>query len=258
MPADTVVYIHGMFMTSRCWEDWIPFTEARGFRVEAPGWPGRDKPVEALRQEHPNRGLARMGLSHVMRHYERIVSAMQKPPILIGHSMGGLVVQKLLNRGLGAAGVAVNSAPPVGAFTLKWSFLRCNLPLMNFFANGMPLVEAFSTFQYAFVNGMPLEKQQAIYDRQAVPESRRVAQQSLGPAGFIHFRTPRAPLLLVAGGNDHIIPASLNRMNARLYAKSAGVTDFKEFPGRTHYVIGQDGWEDVAAYALDWAARNSG
>jgi pimeloyl-ACP methyl ester carboxylesterase len=253
MSSKSIVFVHGMFMTPLCWEQWVGYFQSQGFTCAAPAWPGRDRPVEALRAAHPDPALGRLTLADVVEHMAEFVRALPGKPVLIGHSMGGLVVQLLLQRGLGAAGVAVDSAPPAGVFTAQPSFLRANWPMINpFISAGEPRRMSFADFQYAFVNGMPAEAQKAAYDRYVVPESRRVPRQSLTSVGRVDFRKPHAPLLLIAGADDHIVPAGLNRTNYARHKASASVTDFKEFSGRVHFIIGQAGWEEVAGYVQAW------
>ena len=195
--------------------------------------------------------MGRLTLSHVVDHMAMAISKLERKPVLVGHSMGGLVVQLLLQRGLGAAGVAISSAPPMGVITAQWPFLKSNWPHITPFADqGVPIAMTFERFQYTFVNGLPLAEQQAAFERYVVPESRRVPRKSL--FARIDFKQEHAPLLFVAGGNDHLIPAALNKTNYARYRRSASTTDFKEFPGRTHFIVGQSGWEEVADYALDW------
>ena len=256
MATKRIVFIHGMFMTPTCWDQWVKYFTDKGYECVAPAWPLRDKSVAELRAMHPDPKLAALTLTNVLDHMTKIINGLGEKPILIGHSMGGLVVQILLQRGLAAAGVAVDPAPPQGVFTTKWSFLKANWPAINPFASkDMPMKMSFEQFQYAFVNSLPLEQQRAAYENLVVPESRRVPGESLTPTGRIDFRKPGAPLLLIAGGNDNIIPASLNRSNFAKYQRPDSVTEFKEFPGRTHFTIGQDGWETVADYALAWLGR---
>lgn len=255
MKTRTILLIHGMFMTPLCWENWIPHYESKGYRVFASPWPGRDKPVENLRNNHPNTQLAKLNLSDVVERMERVISSLEEKPVLIGHSMGGLVVQLLLQRDLAVAGVAIDPAPPQGVFTTKWSFLKSNFPAINPFLLNQPVEMSFEHFQYAFVNTLSLDEQRAAYDRYVVPESRRVPTQSLGPAGRVDFKKPHPPLLITAGEKDHIIPAPLNRTNYNRYKASASVTDFKEFSGRDHFLIGSKGWDEVADYCLNWLEK---
>ncbi len=255
MTTKTIVFIHGMFMNSLCWEKWTAYYQAKGFKCLAPDWPGRDKPVDVLRMNHPDPQLGQLTLSRVLEHITDTIKSLDQKPIIIGHSVGGLVVQLLLQRDLAAAGVAIDSAPPMGVFTSKWSFLKANWPhITPFVSPSNPIAPTFEHFQYAFVNGLPLAEQRAAYERYAVPESRRVPRESL--SARIDFKKPHPPLLLIAGSSDNIIPASLNRSNYAKYKASTSVTDFKEFAGRTHFIIGQKNWAEVADYVLAWMNEN--
>jgi pimeloyl-ACP methyl ester carboxylesterase len=253
----TLVFVHGMFMTPLCWEEWERYFGGHGFKTLAPAWPEHDAPVEEQRRRHPSAALGALTLDRVLERYRQALLALGEKPILIGHSMGGLIVQLLLQEGLGAAGIAIDSAPPKGVISLKWSFLKSNWPSINPVAKiDEPMAMSFEAFQYAFANGLPLEVQRACYDRHFVPESRRIGKAPTTKTAAIDFTKPRPPLLLVAGGNDHIIPASLNRANFAKYKKTPAVTDFREFAGRTHFIIGQEGWQEVADAALEWLGKS--
>jgi len=254
MKSKTTIFIHGMYMTPLCWEKWIDYFDARGYKCIAPGWPGRDKPVDILRKSQLDPLLGSLTLRDVLDHYTDIIGRLDQKPILIGHSMGALVVQLLLQKGLAAAGVAIDSAPPMGVLTLKWSFLKSNWPhITPFVPLGNPIEMTFERFQYTFVNTLPMAEQRAAYDKFVVPESRRVPRESLTAA--IDFTKPHPPLLLIAGSADNLIPASLNKTNSARYWRSASITDFKEFAGRTHFIIGQEKWEEVADYILAWLGK---
>jgi pimeloyl-ACP methyl ester carboxylesterase len=253
MATKTILFVHGMYMTPLCWEGWTARFEAKGFRCHAPAWPGHDGPVAELRKRHPDPQLSRVTLHDLVNRMGNTIRGLPEPPFVIGHSMGGLVTQLLVNWRLAVAGVAISSAPPAGVISLKWSFLRSNFPHANPFARqGVPIAMTFPRFQYTFVNGMPLEAQRAAFERYVVPESRRVPKQSIASFAKIDFHQSHAPLLLVAGENDHIIPASLSRTNYELYRASSSKVDYREFPGRTHFILGQPGWEEVADHALAW------
>ena len=251
--SKTIVFIHGMYMTSLCWEQWTPFFQAKGYTCVPVAWPGRDQPVDTLRKKHPDPQLAKLTLGAVVEHVASAIQALPEKPILVGHSMGGLVVQLLLQRDLGAAGIAIDSAPPMGVFSTKWSFVKSNWPHITPFASkSQPIEMSFERFQYTFVHTLPLAEQRAAYDRYVVPESRRVPAESLTKVAGIDFKKQHAPLLLIAGSDDHLIPASLNKSNYAKYKQSSSLTDYKEFPGRTHFIIGQKNWEEVAGYVLSW------
>jgi len=251
MKTRTIVLIHGMFMNPLCWENWIPHYESKGYKVIAPAWPRRDKSVEELRKAHPDPELAKLKLNDIVEHITGVIQALDEKPAIIGHSMGGLVVQLLLQRDVAVAGVAIDPAPPAGVFTTAWSFLKSNFPAINPFLLGQPVMMTFEHFQYAFANTLPLDEQRAAYDRYMVPESRGVPTSSLGAAGKVDFTRPRRPLLITAGEKDNIVPASLNRSNYNKY-KGTFITDFKEFSGRDHLLIGSRDWEEIADYCLNW------
>jgi pimeloyl-ACP methyl ester carboxylesterase len=249
----TVVFVHGMFMTPLCWEHWVERYTARGYRCLAPAWPGRDRPIQQQRKNHPDPALGRLKLREVLQAMAGFVQGLDEKPVLVGHSMGGLIVQLLLQMDLGVAGAAIDPAPPQGVFSTAWSFLRANFPAVNpFVPVTRPVQMSFQQFRYAFVNTLPDAEQRAAYDRYAVPESRGVPTQSLTGAARIDFRKPHPPLLITAGERDHLVPASLDRTTYNRYKASPSVTDFKQFPGRDHFVIGERGWEEVADYVLAW------
>jgi pimeloyl-ACP methyl ester carboxylesterase len=254
MTQKTIVFIHGMFVTPACWQAWIAYYQEKGYTCLAPAWPGRDQPVETLRMNHPDPQLGKLTLADLVEYYAGIISGLDGKPVLIGHSMGGLIVQLLLQRDLARAAVAIDSAPPSGIITMQWSFLRSNWPLLNPFASKyLPYYMPFEHFQYTFVHTMPLAEQQAAYDALVVPESRQVARGPLSTMAKVDFKRMHAPLLLIAGTDDRIIPAALNRANHRKYnASLPAIADFKEFPGRTHFIIGQPDWSEVADYISAW------
>lgn len=258
MSSTPIVFIHGLFVTRTCWQQWLNRFEAQGQQCLAIAWPGRDQSVASLRDAHPDPDLARLTLAKVIDHHAMILQSMPTKPVVIGHSMGGLIAQILLSRGLAAAAVAIDSAPPLGVLTTKWSFFKSNWPVLNPFRSvNQPYCMPFEAFQYAFVNGMPLTEQRAAYDQYTIPESLRVARGALNRLARINFKQPRGPLLLIAGADDHIIPAAMNRTNFRKYAPQAGITEFKEFAGRNHFLIGQQGWEEIADYSLQWLQHQS-
>jgi pimeloyl-ACP methyl ester carboxylesterase len=257
MSSQTILFIHGLFMTHRCWDGWVSYFGAKGYTCHAVPYPGRDKPPAELRKMHPDPQLSALTFDSVLAHYEKTAASLAEPPIIIGHSMGGLLTQALINRGLGAGGVAIASAPPRGIFSTRWSFLRSNWPLINpLNPASRPYLMPFADFQYTFVNGLPLAEQREAYDQQVVPESLRIPRGVLSSAnGQIDFKKAHMPLLMLAGAADHIIPDSLVRANFKKYEASASITDFETFADRTHYGIAQAGWEKMADYVYEWIRR---
>jgi pimeloyl-ACP methyl ester carboxylesterase len=253
MTSNTIVFIHGMYMTPLCWEEWIHHFEAKGFRCLAPAWPGREGAVRDLRTDHPDPHLGRITLGAVVEQYTRVIHELDETPILIGHSMGGLVAQLLRQRENVAAVIAIDSAPPPGVFSTKWSFIRSNWPHINpFVRKSLPIQMTLDQFRYTFVHTLPPEEQRAVFERYVVPESRRVPAASLTPAARIDYARTGSPLLFVAGSEDRIIPSSLNKSNYLKYRHAGTTVSFKEFAGRTHYIIGQEKWEEIADFVESW------
>lgn len=255
MAGQMIVFIHGNFVSKHCWEPWVARFETLGHTCVPIEWPGRDKPVAELKRNPDDPFLGKLTIGEVIDHHVRTIQALPAKPIIIGHSFGGLLTQLMVQRDLAAAAVAIDSVPAQGVLTLKWSFIRSLWPVLNpFIPASRPYYMPFEHFQYTFANGLPLEEQRAGYDRDIVPDSRRLARGALSRAARVDFQRPYAPLLMIAGEKDHIMPASLNRSNFKRYRKSPSRTEFKEFPGRTHYtIIAGRGWEEVADYALEWA-----
>jgi pimeloyl-ACP methyl ester carboxylesterase len=258
----TIVLIHGLWMTPRSWENWAARYEERGHRVTAPAWPGLDVEVEELRRDPTP--LTRLNVAKIADHYERIIRELASPPIVMGHSMGGMVTQLLVDRGLASAAVGVASATVKGVLDLPLSTLRVSLPVVgNPFNRGKATGLSPKQFHYAFCNTMSRAESDQVYERYHVPSANRVlfelglANVTPGAPTKVDFgRSDRAPLLFAAFGDDHVVPAKASRHNAEKYRKSQAITDFKEFPGRPHFP-GAPGWEEVADYALDWAVRNA-
>jgi pimeloyl-ACP methyl ester carboxylesterase len=250
-------------MTPLSWEHWIDRYEARGFRVLAPAWPGMDGDIDELRRDPSS--IEHLGIQEIVDHYDAIIRKLDRPPIIMGHSFGGAFTQILLDRGLGAAGVAIDSAAVKGVLALPWSTLKSALPVLKSPANNHKAVAlSFDEFRYAFTNTLSEEESRAAYDRYAVPGPGRVLFQAALANFNPHATTKvdfhndhRAPLLLIAGGKDHLSPAAINESNARHYRKSAAITTYEEFPLRSHFTLGEEGWEKVADYALAWAVENA-
>lgn len=257
MQSKTVLFVHGLFMSHNSWSHWVEYFQDKGYNAIAVPYPGRDKSIEQLRAEHPDPSVGEQTFTAVLEHLEKTIKGLDEPPIIIGHSLGGLMTQLMLNRGLGAAGIAIDSAPPQGVLSFEWSFLKSAWPLLNpFNSPSKPYMMPFESFQYSFVNGLPLEDQKRYYE-QVVPESIRLARGSLTSAAHIDFKKEHAPLLMIAGENDHLIPASLNKKNFERYQASTSITEFKQFEGRNHFLVGTDGWQEIADYILSWISEHN-
>jgi pimeloyl-ACP methyl ester carboxylesterase len=256
----TIVLVHGLWLTPRSWEGWIDRYQKAGYNVIAPSWPGLEGEVEAIRKDPSP--LKRLKLKTVVDHYERIIRKLDVPPILMGHSFGGLIVQLLVDRGLGAAGVLIDSAQSAGIPVLPFSTVRAGFPILgNPFSYSATTSLTPSQFNYAFTNELSASESRTVYDRYQIPAANSIlwdaALALLNPkaSSRVNYRNnSRAPLLFIAGTRDHIVPPAVNKANVRKYiANSTAITDYREFPNRTHHTVGQKGWEEVADFALLWA-----
>ena len=260
---DTIVLIHGFWVTPRSWEDWIERYEGRGYRVIAPAYPGFEVEVEALNADPTP--IENLTVEQVVERLESVVGELESPPILMGHSAGGVFTQLLLDRGYGAAGVAINSAPTEGVKVVPLSQIKSTFPVLRNPANRHKAVGfSFEQWQYAFTNTFTEEEARRTYERYHIPASGNVFWGSVlanihpgKDATYVDYRNDeRAPLLFISGGEDHLMPPKIQRSNAKHY-KSNTVTEVKEFEGRAHLMPSQEGWEEVADYALTWAVEQS-
>ena len=253
--SNTIVFIHGMFMNPISWEPWLLWYEAKGYKCYAPAWPYHTGSPPDLRYYYdPNLGELTFG--QVIDSLSAFIDRLPEKPIVVGHSMGGLAVQKLIEMDKGVAGICIDPAPPQGIFSYKWSFLKSNLSTINPLKGNSVFLPSLKWFHYAFCNTMTAEQTKIEYSKYVVPESRNVARSSTKRDGKIDFKKPHAPLLIIAGEKDHIIPPALNRKNFEAYTDRRSKTDFKVFPGRTHWICGQQNWQEVAEYAEKWINAN--
>ncbi|WP_421828409.1 alpha/beta hydrolase [Larkinella sp.] len=252
--SKTVVFITGAFVSHTCWDEWRTYFESKGYTTFAPPWPYKDAPAVELRARQPNdKQLALLTLGELVDHYVDFIQALPEKPIVIGHSYGGMLTQIMVNRDLAAAGVAIHSIPPLGVFPYEFSFLKAGWKSLGIFTDlEETYLMSFEDWQYAFVNGMPLEEQQASYEKYIIPESKTVARGALTNVSKVDYAKPHAPLLFTAGDLDHIAPAHLNIRNFRAYEFNGSVLDYKLFSGRNHYVLGLPTWQEDADFILDW------
>ena len=258
---DTIVLIHGLWLTPRSWERWIDRYERRGYRVLAPAWPGMEAEVEALNADPSP--IARLTVDRIVDHYEDIVLGLERPPIIMGHSFGGTFTQILLDRGLGAAGVGVASATVKGVRDLPLSTIKVAAPALSPFKKDQPVPLTAKEFHYAFTNTLTQAESDAIYQRYHVPAANQVLHEYAfanfhrdAPTAVDFRREARAPLLFIGFGEDHLMPPKVVGHNEEKYDDSTSTTEYIEFPGRPHFPA-VAGWEKVADHALTWAVAHA-
>lgn len=252
--SKTILFITGAFVSHTCWDEWRAYFESKGYKTFAPPWPYKDASPQELRNRQPNdTALAKLTTVELIDHYASFAKSLAEKPIIMGHSFGGLITQVLVNRDLAAAGVAIHSAPPKGVFPYEFSFLKAGWKVLGLFSSmDKTYLMSFKDWQYAFVNGMPLDQQRAAYEKFTIPESKTAARGALTDATKVDYNKPHVPLLFTSGNTDHIMPAHLNYRNFQKYKKNGSVLEYKEFPGRNHFVLGLPVWKEDAEYILDW------
>jgi pimeloyl-ACP methyl ester carboxylesterase len=260
---DTIVLIHGFWVTPRSWEHWVEHYENRGFKVLAPAYPGFEVEVEALNAD--TSPIEALTVPAIIGKLESVVGQLDKPPVLMGHSAGGAFMQILLDHGFGAAGVAINSAPTEGVPVVPFSQIKSTFPVLRNPANHHRAVGyTHEQWHYAFTNTFTEDESRALYRRYHIPASGRILWEAslanLLPGHqdtWVNYHNDdRAPLLFISGAEDHLMPPSIQRSNARHY-KSNTTTEVKEYPGYAHLLPAQQGWQAIADEALDWAVSHA-
>jgi pimeloyl-ACP methyl ester carboxylesterase len=253
-----LMLIHGAWLSARSWENYVDYFGSRGYDVTAPEWPRKVGDVEEIRETAEE--SAGLGVTEIVDHYAELIGELDQPPVLIGHSYGGLFVELLLDRGLGRAGVAMSPAPPKGIIVLPFATLKSASPALAHPSKWHGIVPlTLEEFTYAFVNTFSPEDAAAAYERYAVPETGQIFYE----AGFANFhlhpptevefkRADRAPLLIVGAEKDQTVPASLSEAAYKRYEKSPAKTDYVEFAGRPHLHMAASDWEEVAQAVNTW------
>ena len=261
-----IVLIHGLWMTPTSWATWAGRFRAAGHEVIVPGWPGIDDrtPQEVRDDPHP---LEDVGILEVVDRYDRIIRALPERPIIMGHSFGGIFTQMLLDRGLGRAAVAVQPGNTAGVRTLPLATLRTGAPVLsNPFRRRRATAISKRHFHFTFGNDLDRAASDAEWEANAVPSYNRVFFEGVlsilderNGITRVDYRKPdRAPLLLVSGGIDHVAPPAIQKAALKRYAAGSALVERVEFPGRSHRIVAQEGWEEVADHALGWALEHSG
>jgi non-heme chloroperoxidase len=260
MAKRTIVFIHGLWIHSSSWKPWMDFFNQRGYETLNPPWPGDSSTVAQCR-ENPQ-AIANRGVTEITDSYAKTIASLPQPPIVIGHSFGGLIAQVILGRGIAAAGIAIDPAPMKGVWQLPLSALKASLPVLG---NPFNLKKAksltFDQFRYGFANAVPEKEARELYDRWTIPAPCRPLFQA-ATATFAGSETKvntanttRGPLLITGGEKDNIAPPILGKASQKKYNASV-ISEFKLFEGRGHSLIVDHGWKEIAEYSLAWINKN--
>jgi non-heme chloroperoxidase len=257
-----VVFVHGLWLHADSWDPWVDLFRDAGYVPTAPGWPGDGATVEETRS-HPER-VAPYGLDDVVAAYARVIESLPAKPIVVGHSFGGLIVQRLLGQGLAAAAVAIDPAPIKGILVLPISSLRvASVALRNPANRNRGVALTREQWRYGFGNAITAEESDQLFERWAIPSPGKTLFED-ATANFVRHspaqvdvrNQTRGPLLVTAGGRDHTVPAATSRATVRQYRHSPAVTDLKEFPDRGHSLTIDSRWREVADTALAWLKQH--
>jgi pimeloyl-ACP methyl ester carboxylesterase len=259
-----VIFIHGLWLHATSWTEWVDLFRDRGYEPAAPGWPNEPATVEEARA-NPD-AVAGIGIDEVTDHYRTIIDSLDSEPILIGHSFGGLITEKLLGQGRGRAGVAIDPAQIKGVLPLPLAQLRAGLPALGNPANRNKAVSLTAKeFRFGFGNAVSEEESDELFERWTIPSPAKPLFQAAAANFVLHSpaqvdtdNTTRGPLLLISGTADHTVPDVVTRSTLKQYRHSTAVTELEKFEGRGHSLTIDRGWSDVANAVLDWLTANSG
>ena len=259
-----VVFVHGLWLLPNSWDRWAEVFEAAGYVALTPGWPDDPETVEEAR-EHPE-VFAHKTIGDIADHYQAVIEGLQRKPVVIGHSFGGLLTQILAGRGLSAVSVAIDPAPFRGVLPLPLSALKSASPVLRNPANrskAIPLT--YDQFRYAFANEVSEEEAKQLHEEFSVPGSGvplfQAANANLNPwtEAKVDSENPdRGPLLIISGEKDHTVPWAIANASFKKQDRNEGVTEIVEIEGRGHSLTIDSGWREVADKALEFVQRFPG
>jgi non-heme chloroperoxidase len=260
-PPVPVVFIHGLWIHSDAWQPWVELYRSADYNAIAPGWPGDSASVEQTRRNAS--ALAGKGLDDITDTYAEVVHRLPAKPVVIGHSFGGLVAQKLLSADLAAAAIAIDPGQIKGVKPLPLAQIRSGLPVLSKPGNKNRAVALTKKqFRYGFGNALTETESGELFDLYAIPgpgkplfEASAANFKKASPAAVDTRKQDRGPLLIIGGGKDHTVPEVVAPAAYELYSGSGAVTSYQVFPDRGHSLAFDHGWREVADFTLSWLAR---
>jgi pimeloyl-ACP methyl ester carboxylesterase len=249
--SNFIILIHGNFVNDRSWTKWKSHYEQKGYTVYTPANPGHEgNPVDLRTRVHP--ALTKTGFIDVVENIVKLIDSLPEKPLIIGHSMAGMAVMKLLELNKAVAAVSIDGAPPKNVFP-PFATLKVVLPAFGFFSGKEYFMGSREWYDHCFFNTIPASERENAFDSFAVPESYKVNRELvLNSFSNIDFGKPHEPILFIGGGSDNIFPQSLTTTLANKYKDKKSKVDLKIFQGKSHFICGEPGWEKVADYILDW------
>ncbi len=260
-PPVPVVLIHGLWLHASSWHDWAERLDSLGYAPTTPGWPGESATATGCR-DNPE-PIANRGVGEVTQHFADLISSLPSPPIVIGHSVGGLVAERLLGMGLVRGAVGIAPVQFRGVRRLPLVQLRTALPFLSHPGNRDKAVsQSADSFFHGFANGVCRTESDALWEAYAIPAPAlplfevSSANVSVHTDATVDTHRERGPLLLVAGGADRTVPEATVRSAFNRYRHNPSITRFKVFAGRSHSQPVDSGWREVADYTLDFLEQH--
>ena len=256
-----VVFVHGLWLLASSWDPWRALFEERGYATLAPGWPDDPETTEAAR--HDPSSFAGKGIGEVAEYHAGILRQLNRKPVIIGHSFGGLLAQKLAGMGLAAGAVAIDPAPFRGVLPLPFSALKAASPVLRNPANRNKSVAlTYEQFRFAFANAVSEEEAHELYDTYAVAApgvplfQAALANINWNTEASVDTKNPdRGPLLIISGEKDNTVPPSIANASYKRYKDNPGTTEIKEIKDRGHSLTIDSGWREVCDTALGFVQR---
>lgn len=252
--SKTILFVHGMFQNPKSWKNWEAYFTAKGYNCIVPAWPDHEGEPSSLRLNVPQ-DLGDLRLATIVAKMEGIISTLPERPIVIGHSVGGLIVQILANKNLISLGVPISSVAPNAMLSADWNFFKNSVSIANPFKGDEPFYMTPEGFHDSFCNTLNDVNAKTAYEETATHDSRNVLRDCMMDDGKIDLDLPHAPLLFIAGTEDHIIPYELVEKNSKAYTDDQSVTAFKAYKNRSHYICGEPGYDEVIEYVAEWIEK---
>ncbi len=252
----TIVFISGAFVSHFYWGKWLTFFENKGYKVVAPPWLHKNDSVENLRKQNPCIKIGSISLFDLLCYYTEIIEKLPEKPILVGHSYGGLLVQLLVQKDLAEAGICINSFPPKGFTTSKFSFYKKIIPFsFGLFSSKKTFLLPFENWKNTFFNSFSIEEQKTEYEKFIIPESKKALRNLFSKNAEINCRKKHVPLFFISCSEDQIIPPKLVQWNFRKHRNIQSITCYKEFGNKNHFVILHPEWQEVAESVAKWIEK---
>jgi pimeloyl-ACP methyl ester carboxylesterase len=259
-----VVFIHGLWLHATSWGPWLDLYREAGYEPIAPGWLGEPSTVAEAR-EHPEL-VADKSIDDEVAYFTEIIGTLDAKPIVVGHSFGGLLAEKLLGQDVAAAAVAIDPAQIKGVLPLPLAQLRAALPALGNPTNLHKSVSLTAKqFRFGFGNELTEEESDALFEQWNIPSPARPLFQAAVANFSLHSEAKvntgnetRGPLLLISGKQDHTVPDVSTRSTLKQYRDSTAVTELKQFEGRGHSLTIDHGWREVADATLEWLTAKLG